>query len=58
MMWVRNQSSDSAQDGEWFNLQMSSTGLNRRLVEGNKGIILLIYVEILDESFAQKIVEC
>ena len=57
-MRIRDETSDGAENGEGFNLQVRRSWDDIRFVERDVRIILLVYVQIFNETLAQEVVEC
>ena len=56
-MRVRDQTSNDSQDCERVNLHVSRSLGHKLLIHGDEGIVLLIYVQILDNALSQKVLE-
>jgi hypothetical protein len=54
---VRDETGDGAEEGEGFDLEVSRFGLELVLVERDVGVVLLVDVEVLDETLAEEVVE-
>ena len=57
-MRIRDETSDGAENGERFNLQVRRSWDDIRFVQRDVRIILLVYVQIFNETLAQEVVEC
>ena len=56
-MRVRDEASDSAEDGKWLDFEVRSSGDNAGLIECNVGVVFFVNVEIFDEALSQKIIK-
>lgn len=56
-MWVRNETSDSAEDCERFDFQMRRSRFDVGFVERDERVVLLVDIQVFDETFTEKVVE-
>lgn len=57
MVGIRDETGDSAENGEWLDLKMGGTFSDLVLVASDEGIVLLVDVKIFNEARAKEVVE-
>jgi len=56
-MRVGNETGDGSEDGEGFDLEMGGSRDDHVLVESDEGVVLLVTIEVLDDSGSEEVVE-
>ena len=54
---VGNETGDGSEDGEGFDLEMGGSRDDHVLVESDEGVVLLVTIEVLDDSGSEEVVE-
>ena len=58
MMGIRDETGTHAEQRERFNLHVGRVQVYIRLVDGNVTIVLLVYVQVFDQTVVQEIFKC
>lgn len=57
VMWVRNQTGYDTENAERLNFHVSCALLDALLIQGNQSVDLFVHIQVLDDAFAQEVVE-